>query len=299
MLALLSLASAFAAPPVPSAPADLPADGPFLRELLPGLTVAAYEPPEIPDIGYSRPSPEVLGPIDDRLFVVTVDLRHFEVVYASRLQDGAGPSRPADQWARDLGLVVAFNPGMFEPMMQATGYTRAGDFVSQPEVRRNGLYRSFFVVEGGEAQMLDLRPPRGSGRYASMDELDPAVRQRLEAADLVSQSLSILRDGEPAYPPRTSHWSELAYGVNEEGHLVVVFTRRPYEMRELGARIAALQLGITDLLHGEGGPEASLVVAAPGAQLAKMGSYETGFYDDGNRRLWGLPADLGVRPKAP
>ena len=288
------------APPVAPAPEPVvepfPAEGPFRRELLPGLVVAAYLPPEIDDIGYARPSPEVWAGADERLFVVTVDPARSEVVYRSKLAGDAGVGT-ADSWAREHGLVVAFNPGMFEPGAEATGYTRTSTFVSQPAVRRQSLYRSFFVVEGGKVDMLDIRPPSGSGKYAPVTELPAALRSRLEGADFVAQSLSILRDGAPAYPPRKNQWSELAYGVDDQGRLVVVFSRRPYEMRELGARVAALGLGIRDLLHGEGGPEASLVVRVEGLEWFAVGSYETGFFGNSNRRLWGLPAVLGVRPK--
>ncbi len=291
-------------PPIPPpvveavAPEPLPATGPFKRELATGLVVAAYDPPEIPDPGFSRPPAEQTKGIDRRLFVVTIDPAHYALSYLSILDDNIKPGhKTAAEWATAYDLQVAFNPGMFEPRYEATGYTRSGTFVSQPKVRSQRLYRGWFVA-ADRVEVLEQTPPAASsGKYAEYTALPAAFRSKLDSAAVVSQSLPILLDGKAAYPARKNQWSELAYGVDDKGRLVVVFTRYPYEMRELGHRITALDLGITGLIHGEGGPEASLVVRVDGVELIAMGSYETGFFDDSNTRLWQLPAVLGARPR--
>ena len=288
------------AAPQPPPPEPLPTEGTFRREVVPGIVVAAYDPPDVPDPGFTKPPADQLTRTDPRLFVVTVDPTLHELTYLSRRDPSLSPTHgsiDALAWAEQHDLEVVFNPGMFEPDGRATGYTRAGSFVGQEQVRRNGLYRSWFVVDDGVVSMRDIVAPKGSGRYAAMDELPAQTVASLAGAELVSQSLSIVRGGRGVYPPRKNQWSELAYGVDDEGRLVVVFSRFPYEMRELGARIAALDLGIEHLLHGEGGPEASLVVRAGGIEWVQMGSYETGFYGDDNHHLWSLPAVIGVRPK--
>jgi hypothetical protein len=233
--------------------------------------------------------------------VVTLEPDRFELRYHSALDtspSGSGGEKlTAEAWAARHDLVVAWNPGMFEPDHRATGFTRAGPFTSQPEVRRNRLYRAWFVASGAGAAVLDQVPPAGAGLYGPFDELPAPFRERLAAADLAVQSLPILRDGAAAYPPRENQWSELAYGVDRQGRVVVVFSRFPYEMRELGARLAALGIGIDGLIHGEGGPEASLVIRLGGESWWKVGSYETGFSDDGNHHLWTVPAVLGVRSR--
>ncbi len=290
---------ALAPPPAPVIE-PLPTAGPFRRELAPGLVVAAYDPPEIPDAGYSRPPAEAVATTDRRLFVVTIDPAHYQLRYLSILDDAVTPHhKTAEEWARDYDLHVAFNPGMFEPRYEPTGYTRSGAFVPQPLVRSHRLYRGWFVAGETVSVVDQVPPPASSGTYGSYDEVPAEVRARFDAAELVSQSLPVLLGGKAAYPARKNQWSELAYGADRDGRLVVVFSRYPYEMRELGARVAALDLGIDGLVHGEGGPEASLVVRAGGVELITMGSYETGFYDDRNTRQWALPAVVGVRPRPP
>jgi len=288
-------------PPPPPEPVvePLPTEGPFRRELAAGLVVGAYAPPDIPDVGYSRPPAEEVAETDRRIFVVTVDPALHELRYLSLLDDAVQPGhKTATEWVEAYGLEVAFNPGMFEPRYEPTGYTRSGAFVPQTQVRSHRLYRGWFVSGETMAVIDRVPPPATSGKYSRYSDLPSDVQARFDAADLVSQSLPILRDGKAAYPARKNQWSELAYGADGEGRLVVVFSRYPYEMREFGARIAALDLGIDGLIHGEGGPEASLVVRVGGVELVQMGSYETGFYDDRNTRLWALPAVLGVRARS-
>jgi hypothetical protein len=262
---------------------------------VPGLQVAAYEPAPIADEDFSDPDPAAVRDTDRRLFVVTIDPARYELVYLSKLSSDHGPLT-ADEWAKKHSLQVAWNPGMFEPSGQGTGYTRGIGFTSQPEVRRQSLYRAWFVAQPGAA-VLDQVPARGEGLYGAISEQPAPFVQQLTGHGLVIQSLALMREGRAVYPPRDKQWSELAYGVDDKGRVVIVFSRYPYEMRELGERIEALKLGIVGLLHGEGGPEASLVVRVDGVELIQIGSYETGFFDDSNEHLWPLPAVMGARPR--
>jgi hypothetical protein len=286
------------ADPVPTSPPPAPAleplpAGAFRREIAPGLVVAAYDPPEIHPADYAVAEAGALDGTDQRLFVVTIDLDRYQLRYLSSRDRTRNTERTsADVWADRHDLAVAWNPGMFEPDGRATGYTRDGAFHGQDQVRKGSLYRAWFVVAGTSAAVVDQIP--SSGGWSALPE---TLRTKLDAASFVTQSLPILRDGAPAYPPRKNLWSELCFGADRDGNVVVVFSRWPYEMRELGARIAALDLGIVGLVHGEGGPEATLVVRAPGLEWVWVGSYETGFSDDGNTSAWSLPAILGARPR--
>lgn len=283
--------------PTPEVERALP-DGAFTRELAPGLEVSAHLPPNIDDPGFSRPDSDLSG-VDPRLFVVAIDPARYRLGLWSALDPNQRPhARTALEWATEADLQVAFNPGMYEPDGAATAYARGG-VTTQAGVRRNALYRGWFVAEGPAvgARVLDRRPPPGEGTWGPYDALPADVRAELEPYGIAIQSLSILRDGAATYPPRTKQWSELAFGVDRRGWVVVVASRYPYEMREFGARVAALDVGVTDLVHGEGGPEASLVIRAGGVEWVVFGSYETGFFDDSNTVLWPLPTVLGARPR--
>lgn len=298
-------APAEAAPPAVPAPVPAPSPvpepipaGTFRRELAPGLGIAAYDPPPPPTgLSFSTPDLGALKNADRRLFVVTIDPARYDVRYLSSRDVSLGTERmAADAWAERFDLAVAWNPGMFEPDDAATGYTRGAAFVGQPQVRRNSLYRAWFVVHDRVAAVMDQipGPGAGEGRYGPVSALPAAFRAELDTATFATQSLPILRDGAPSYPARENQWSELCFGTDRDGRVVVVFSRWPYEMRELGYRVAGLGLGIEGLVHGEGGPEATLVVRAGGVTWQWVGSYETGFWDDGNHAAWSLPAVLGA-----
>ena len=64
-------------------------------------------------------------------------------------------------------------------------------------------------------------------------------------------------------------------------------------------KLLSLPLGIVRAMHVEGGPEASLSIHAGGVDLDLCGSYETGFYDHTNTRLWAIPNVLGVMKADP
>jgi hypothetical protein len=67
-------------------------------------------------------------------------------------------------------------------------------------------------------------------------------------------------------------------------------------MRDFNGYLLKLPLDITQAMHLEGGPEASLSIHAGGVDLDLSGSYETGFLpDNSNRVQWPLPNVLGVR----
>jgi len=287
-----------ATPPV-TAPSSIPASGPFRLDLEPGIAFAAHEAPDPrPDVALAPA--DALGSTDRRLFVLTIDPARYEVVLAS-VRDPAndGSARTAEAWARDLNLSVAWNPGMFEPDGASTGYTRTPAFTSQERVRRAPLYSSFFVASDHKIDVLHERPPTSPDAYVDLDALSPAFVARLRAHTFVAQSLTVLRDGRAAYPATGKQWSELAYGVDDRGHLAVVFTRYPYELRDFGQRLEGLGIGLRHLIHGEGGPEATLVVRAGGVNFVGVGSYETGFWGAGNDDAWRLPAVMGVRPRRP
>jgi hypothetical protein len=66
-------------------------------------------------------------------------------------------------------------------------------------------------------------------------------------------------------------------------------------MHELNDLLLHLPLDITQAMHLEGGPEASLSIHAGGVDLDLCGSYETGFEEnDANAKQWPIPNVLGV-----
>ena len=71
-------------------------------------------------------------------------------------------------------------------------------------------------------------------------------------------------------------------------------------MGDLAVALAAPDLHLAGALYAEGGPEATLVAGAGPARWLRLGSYETGFWeDDSNHTGWDVPNVLAAIPIGP
>ena len=118
----------------------------------------------------------------------------------------------------------------------------------------------------------------------------------LAAYGTVVQNLRLIRaPGHGVWAKQDRRWSEAAVAADGSGRVLFLFTRQPYSMQELNAKLLALPLGITAAMHVEGGPEASLSIHAGGVDLDLNGSYETGFNEnDDEAAQWPIRNVLGV-----
>jgi hypothetical protein len=112
------------------------------------------------------------------------------------------------------------------------------------------------------------------------------------------QNLRIIK-GPPAvsvWSANKKKWSEALVAQDDKGRLLFMFSRTPYELADLAAKVLALPLGLVRAMHVEGGPEASLSIHAKGVSLDLAGSFETGFFaDDSNAHQWPIPNVIGVK----
>jgi hypothetical protein len=93
-------------------------------------------------------------------------------------------------------------------------------------------------------------------------------------------------------------YSAAALAMDRRSRLVLLHARTPTTMTRFARAIAAPELELSAAHYVEGGPEASLYVAAGGFTLEQVGSYETSFNErDDNHRFWDLPNVLGVAPR--
>jgi hypothetical protein len=80
-------------------------------------------------------------------------------------------------------------------------------------------------------------------------------------------------------------------GTDEGGRVLLVHVRSAYTTHDLVDVLRGLPLRLVRLMYVEGGPEASLYVeVGDRVAVAEMGSFETGFFEkDENRVFWPLP----------
>jgi hypothetical protein len=115
----------------------------------------------------------------------------------------------------------------------------------------------------------------------------------------VIQNIRLLKGrGVNVWSKSDRKWSEAAVGMDNEGHVLFVFSRHPFTMREFNEVIKSLELGVVSMMHAEGGPYASLSIRAKDVKIDLTGSYESNVHpDDTNDMQWPIPNVIGVRVK--
>jgi len=225
------------------------------------------------------------GAGDGKLHVVRVDPALATLTLG--LASEAGAMRTAAQWSAQLGLSVVINAGMFE-----TDYrSNVGRLVHRQHVNQRAWKRSYQSV-------LVMDPDvEGVPRATLLDRDAPGFDEAIKPYRTVVQNLRLIKaPGESVWKPNGRKWSEAFVALDDRGRLLFCFTRTPFEMADLMARVLASGLGVVRAMHVEGGPEASLTVRGKGLTLDLAGSYETGFFArDDNPRQGEVPNVIGVR----
>lgn len=217
------------------------------------------------------------------LHVVRVDPRRARVRASAASEKKAAP-QTAREWCRTSGFAVAINLGMFQTDQRSNvGYLRIGAHRNNP---RWNSYRSVLAVNPSEQSL----PP---ALWVDLDQKKPAV---LDKYGLVVQNLRLIAGNRKnVWSKSDKRWSESALAIDTRERLLFIFSRAPHSMRDFNALLLSLPLEITQAMHLEGGPEASLSIHAPGIELDLSGSYETGFWpDESNQTQWPIPNVLGV-----
>jgi hypothetical protein len=228
---------------------------------------------------------------DSRVTVVRVDVAVRPVRLLGAATEGFSTPPTAEGWARLKSLLAVTNAGMFHPDGRPVGMARTEDRGLNPTRRKD--YRTWLVLHPKEkglppVQLLD----------ADCDDVDAL----LPRYGTVLQSIRMVDcKGKNTWKPQPRMWSTAALGIDKQGRLLFLHARSPYRTHDFINVVQRLPVGLSRMMYLEGGPEASLHVAAPGRTVRRVGSYETGFNEnDGNTRYWALPNVLGVvAPAAP
>jgi hypothetical protein len=219
------------------------------------------------------------------IHVVRIDPGRAPLV-AAMASAGDRQARTAAAWCRSRGLAVAINLGMYRTdHLTNVGHAHA------PGHANNAGWASRYK------SALAFAPLKKGLPAAVMIDLDaPGGKDRVSEYGAVVQNLRLIRaPGQNVWGKQDRRWSEAAVATDKQGRVLFVFSRHPYSMHEFNAKLLALPLDITNAMHVEGGPEASLSIHAGGVNLDLNGSYESGFNEnDGEHRQWPIPNVLGV-----
>ena len=256
------------------APAPVPQPGPCATEvksLGPGLTAEQVVLAATPAAG--------AAPCLD---VVRTDAAHHRLRVLTQAREGRSQAAPA--WRETFHLIGVINAGMFHQDGKPVGMiVEDGTAVSGENKQYSGFLAfdprnpkdAAVVVTGRDCTGFDVGDLRT--RYRSLIQAPRLLGCRGEALPWQDKK----------------QYSAAAVGVDRAGRVVFLHARAAITMTELAGALASLDLA--GALFLEGGPEASLVVRGADGELARMGSYETGFVEnDTNQSFWWLPNVVGL-----
>lgn len=272
------------AQPAPAAPPSPPTSSPVpssdlapcpvaLATLGAGLAVERWEIAATPVAGHAC--------VD----VVRADPARYALRVLSAADEAGARSAPA--WRDAFHLAAVTNAGMFHASGAPVG------LIVSDGVPRSGNNTKMSGYVAWDPVSADDPAVTIAGRDCAGFDLE-ALRARYHT---IVQSYRLLGcDGEALPWKDPKQYSAAALGVDRTGRIVFLHARAAVTMTELAASVAGHDLAGAVFL--EGGPEASLVARGPEGELARVGSYETGFVEhDGNQAFWSLPNVIGLLPR--
>jgi hypothetical protein len=232
------------------------------------------------------------SPVGDRkIIVVRIDPTKWQLDLVGQSGTGDPSGRTAREWAEAHDLSVAINAGMF-----------ASDYVTHVGYMEcRGHVNSSRVNDYQSVAAFDPRNPENKPPFRVFDLDEPGITIqtiRQDYASLVQNLRLIKKPGRNRWSKQDKKWSEAALGEDEDGRILLVFSRSPYSMHDLNGQLLKAGIGLVALQHLEGGPEAQLYLKVGDLELEVFGSYETSFReDDSNPTAWPIPNVLGIRGK--
>lgn len=218
--------------------------------------------------------------------VVRADPATFALRVLSQATDDATP-RSALAWRDAFHLSAVINAGMFHETGKPVAMIVADGTVRSDDNAKMSGYLAWDPV-------TDADPPFTiAGRDCAGFDL-ASLRSRYHS---IVQSYRMLGcSGQPLPWKDPKQYSAAAIGLDRSGRIVFLHARAAVTMAELSKALAAHDL--TGALFLEGGPESSLVARGSEGDLARVGSYETGFVENDRNVSYGsLPNVIALLPR--
>ncbi len=178
-------------------------------------------------------------------------------------------NRTVSEWCRDYKMVAAINAGMYHKDYKTNvGYLRNGAHIQNR--RWNGKYLSVLAFN-----------PRVAGVSPAVlvdaDSQDPGrILDKLDKYESVVQNLRLLKgNGVNVWGKSDKKWSEAAIGTDRQGRVLFIFCQSPYTMWEFNEIIKSLGIGVSRMMHLEGGPIASMSIRTQSLKVDLAGRFES------------------------
>ncbi|NOZ00266.1 MAG: phosphodiester glycosidase family protein [Deltaproteobacteria bacterium] len=249
------------------------------RLLEPGLEFAEVETPVIRGIPAGT------------LSVIRVDPSLYELSVLSASLLGRKKNLTADRWAREYGMNVIVNAGMYQrDHATSVGHLRVGD-------RMNNRHRH------KKHKALLVSGPRKKG-LPSVALLDAECEDAWKTADdynVVLQGIRMIScKGKNVWKPGGRSYRQVAIGMDARGRVLFVYRATPCTSHQFARQALGSGLGLKRLMYLEGGAETSLFVHSRKGdiRLGGIGALLPDLWKDGGVTTFlPLPNVIGVKKK--
>ncbi|MBI5838364.1 MAG: phosphodiester glycosidase family protein [Candidatus Eisenbacteria bacterium] len=239
---------------VPAAAAGAPRPAGPWRTLEPGLELAGLQLPG-----------EDSGP-ERTVVALRVDPRRFELRLLCARAEKDHRARTPRAWCLERGALAAINAGMYmTDGLTACGLMRTATHVNNPSLGRD---KAVLVADPADPAL----PP------AQILERDgPDFARLLKLYRTAAQNIRIVASRPVPHSVWTNpngSWSQAAVAQDDAGRILLLYGGAPRNPGEFAAALLALPLGLTRMIHTEGGPIAGLCVRAAGVDREWAGGAE-------------------------
>ena len=228
---------------------------------------------------------------DSKIFILKASplLCTFQIMSAS---EHKRQNKPADLWAKDSGMNVVVNAGMFNMSNRRTnkGYLKNYSHLNNP--RLNGKYNV----------MMAMNPVEVSDTAMIITDMTCRNWVSLRSAyHTLCQGMRMIDGGgnPMSWDKRPGQSCSMVIGATDiAGNLYFIFTRSPYTHQQIIGFLFRLIPDIRTTVYLEGGPEASLYIQTKDTVISKIGSYVSKTYaNDNNDHFWKIPNVIGIRSR--
>ncbi len=227
------------------------------------------------------------GSAESKVHIVRIDPARAKLGLVLASEKKAG-NRTVSDWCRDYKMVAAINAGMYLTDYKTNvGYLRNGNYVQNKKWNRK-----YLSVLAFNPKVPGIAP----AVLVDVDTQDPGrILDKLNNYESVVQNLRLLKgNGVNVWGLSEKRWSESAIGIDQQGRILFIFCRSPYTMRQFNDMIKSLGIGVTRMMHLEGGPIASMSIRSAAISLDLAGSFESNSDSEGSGSQLPVPNVIGV-----
>ncbi len=226
---------------------------------------------------------------DSKITVVRVDPARWELTLGTTPYMRQEQRKTAREWAESEGFTLAINAGMYHWHNVHDGYMEYRSHVISSETNH---YQSVLAFD-------PRRPELAPFRLFDLDAPGITIDRIREDYQSLVQNLRLIKHpGENRWSNQLRRWSEAALGEDDQGRILLIFSRSPFSMYDFNRILLKAGIGLVAAQHLDGGPPAQIYVRVGETELELSGSYETGINEnDQISDVWSIPNVLGIRKR--